>query len=107
MIYEMRTYEAAPGKLRNVSKRFENLTHGLFLKHGFRPVGYWTENVGDNTKFHYMLAWENDAERLEKWATFRDDPERIDGFAATEVDGPLVNRILNSIWIPTVFSPIQ
>ena len=63
MIYEMRTYHAMPGKLRAVVQRFGDVTHAIFLRHGFRPVGYWTESVGDNTKFHYMLAWEDDAER--------------------------------------------
>ena len=48
MIYEMRTYEAMPGKLRALAARFADVTHPFFLKHGFRPVGYWTEAVGDN-----------------------------------------------------------
>ena len=88
MIYEMRTYEAMTGKLRPLVKRFADTTHGMFLKYGFRPVGYWTEAIGDNTKFHYMLAWEDDAERLAKWAAFREDPERTAAFAETERDGP-------------------
>ncbi len=105
MIYEMRTYEAMPGKLRAVVDRFANVTHGLFLRHGFRPVGYWTEAIGDNRKFHYMLAWEDDAERLAKWATFREDPERIRAFAESEKDGLLVAGIQNAIWSLTSFSP--
>ena len=105
MIYEMRTYEAMPGKLRPLVKRFADTTHGMFLKYGFRPVGYWTEAMGDNTKFHYMLAWEDDAERLAKWAAFREDPERTAAFAETERDGPLVARITNAIWQATPFSP--
>ena len=104
MIYEMRTYEAMPGKLRTLIDRFGNTTDGLFKKYGFRPVGYWTESIGDSTKLHYMLAWEDDAERLTKWAEFRADPERARVFAETEKDGPLVARITNSIWQPTAFS---
>ena len=105
MIYEMRTYHAMPGKLRAVVQRFGDVTHAIFLRHGFRPVGYWTESVGDNTKFHYMLAWEDDAERRAKWATFRDDPERARAFAESEKDGLIVARIENSIWEATSFSP--
>lgn len=107
MIYEMRTYEAAPGKLRPLTARFAETTDRLFKKYGFRPVGYWTESVGDNTKFHYILAWENDAERLAKWAEFREDSERATAFAASEVNGQLVTRITNSIWVPTAFSELQ
>ena len=107
MIYEMRTYEAAPGKLRTLVTRFGESTDRLFKKYGFRPVGYWTESIGDNTKLHYMLAWENDAERLAKWAEFRADPERSSGAPATDADGPLVMRITNSIWTPTAFSDLN
>ena len=105
MIYEMRTYYAMPGKLRAVVQRFADVTHAIFLQYGFRPVGYWTEAFGDNSKFHYMLAWEDDAERRQKWAAFREDPERIRAFAETEKDGPIVARIENSIWEATSFSP--
>lgn len=106
MIYEMRTYEALPGKLRPLIKRFADVTDGLFKKYGFRPIGYWTESVGDNTKLHYMLAWEDDAERQAKWAEFRKDPERAAAFAESEKDGPLVARINNRIWEPTDFSEL-
>ena len=105
MIYEMRTYYSMPGKLRDVVKRFADVTHPLFLQYGFRPVGYWTESIGDNTKFHYMLAWEDDADRRAKWAAFRENPERIRAFAESEKDGPIVARIENSIWEATSFSP--
>ena len=78
----------------------------MFKKYGFRPVGYWTESVGDNTQLHYMLAWADDAERLAKWAEFREDPERAKAFAESEKDGPLVTRIKNRIWEPTAFSAL-
>jgi hypothetical protein len=107
MIYEMRTYETLPGKLRPLISRFANVTDRLFKKYGFRPIGYWTESIGDNTKLHYMLAWENDEERLAKWAEFRVDPERITAFAESEKDGPLVAKIDNRIWEPTAFSGLS
>lgn len=107
MIYEMRSYEAAPGKLRAVVQRFAETTDRLFKRHGFRPIGYWTEYVGDNTKLHYMLAWESDAERVAKWDEFRTDPERAEAFAASEKDGQLVNRVQATLWTPTAFSELQ
>ena len=48
---------------------------------------------------------EDDAERRAKWATFRDDPERVRAFAESEKDGLIVARIENSIWEATSFSP--
>ena len=97
MIYEMRTYECLPGKIRALTDRFANVTDRLFKKYGFRPVGYWTESIGNNTLFHYMLAW----------AEFRVDPERIEKFAESEKDGPLVAQINNRIWVGTPFSAIK
>jgi heme-degrading monooxygenase HmoA len=107
MIYEMRTYEALPGKLPNVIARFANVTDRLFKQYGFRAIGYWTEAIGDNTKLHYLLAWEDDAERVAKWAEFRQDPERATAFAESEKDGPLVARINNRLWQPTAFSALS
>ena len=107
MIYEMRTYTAMPGKLRPLLDRFANVTDRLFRKYGFRPVGYWTESIGDNNTLHYMLAWEDDAERLAKWAAFRVDAERITAFAESEKDGPLVEHLTNRIWVGTPFSDIK
>ena len=106
MIYEMRDYEAMPGKMQALVNRFANTTAPLFKKYGFRPIGFWTESVGENTGFHYLLAWEDDAERLAKWAEFRADPERARVFAESEKDGPLVARVSNRIWQPTAFSEL-
>jgi hypothetical protein len=107
VIYEMRSYEAMPGRRDRLVKRFADVTHGLFLKYGFRPVGYWTESVGDNSKLHYILAWEDDAERVAKWAEFSKDPARARGFPESAQAGPLVARVVNAIWTPTAFSPMQ
>ena len=46
MIYELRTYEAMPGKLPALNRRFAEITMGYFKKHGLNPVGFWTEDVG-------------------------------------------------------------
>ena len=42
MIYELRTYEAAPGKLPALNARFRDHTRGLFERHGMEVVGFWT-----------------------------------------------------------------
>lgn len=54
MIYEMRTYEAMPGELRALVVRFADVTHPLFVEHGFRPIAHGTEAVGDNNKLHHL-----------------------------------------------------
>ena len=39
MIYELRTYEAAPGKLPALNARFRDHTRGLFERHAWRWSG--------------------------------------------------------------------
>ncbi len=107
MLYEMRTYEAAPGKMAALNRRFAEVTQPLFEKHGFRVVGYWTELVGDSNHLNYMLGWEDMNEREQCFAAFGADPERRTGFEESERDGPLVANIHNALWRPTPYSPMQ
>ncbi len=106
MLYEIRTYEAVPGKMPALNKRFADHAHPLFLKHGFQVVGYWTEIIGDNG-LNYLLAWNDLNERQEKWAAFQGDPEWARARDESERDGPLVARIHSAIWRPTAYSPLQ
>ncbi len=46
MIYEIRIYDAMPGKLPALNDRFANITMGYFEKHGIKQVGYWTDVIG-------------------------------------------------------------
>jgi hypothetical protein len=109
MIYELRTYDAHPGKLPALNARFANITLGFFEKYGLKVVGFWTNNVGENTtnRLVYMLAFEDMAQREKAWADFLADPDRQKAFADSEKDGPLVARITNSIMRPTPYSPLK
>lgn len=107
MIYEIRTYEAMPGKLPALNQRFANVTLKLFEKHGLKSIGYWTEDVGTSNTLVYILAFEDLGQRERAWSAFRADPERAKAFAATESEGPLVARITNRILRPTDYSPLQ
>ena len=107
MIYELRTYEAIPGKLQALNDRFANYTLGAWKKRGWKVVGFWTETIGTSNQLVYMLAFENLADREKKFAEFLGDPEKKRVFAETEKDGPLVARIRNTILQPTPYSPLQ
>ena len=56
MIYELRTYDAFPGKLPALNARFANVTLGFFEKYNMKVVGFWTNNVGENTTNRYSLG---------------------------------------------------
>ena len=107
MIYELRTYEAMPGKMQDLNQRFANITMKYFEKYGLNVVGFWTEDVGTSNTLQYMLAFEDMADRDRAWRAFRADDERAQALAETERDGPLVAHIVNRILRPTDYSPLQ
>jgi len=107
MIYEIRIYDAMPGKLPALNARFENITGGYFEKHGIKQVGYWTDVIGVSARLTYMLAYDNLAHREKAWAAFASDPDRLAAFAETEKDGLLVARVENRIMQPTSYSPMK
>ncbi|MCS7206365.1 MAG: NIPSNAP family protein [Dehalococcoidia bacterium] len=107
MLYELRIYEAMPGKLPALNNRFATITIPMWKKHGIRPVAFWTEDIGTSNQLVYLLAWESLAEREQKWTAFQNDPEWQALRAQTEQDGPLVARIHNRILHPTPYSPMQ
>ena len=107
MLYEMRVYEAVPGKMAALNRRFAEHTHGLFEKHGIRVVGYWTQLIGDSNKLCYMLAWTDMAERDQWWGAFGADPEWQKVRQESELDGPLAANVHNELWRPTAYSPMQ
>tara|TARA_B100000686_G_C16063403_1_gene605746 strand:- start:16 stop:354 length:339 start_codon:yes stop_codon:yes gene_type:complete len=108
MIYEYRVYEAMPGKLEELNRRFRDHTLGLFEKHGIKNVGYWTGSVGEySDRLIYIIAFEDMQHRERAWMAFRKDPEWISVRASSESQGPLVSRVYNSILNPTDYSPLQ
>jgi len=107
MIYELRIYEAMPGKMRALNERFEDITLGYFQKHGINPVGFWTEEIGTNNALVYLLVFEDLVHWEKAWGAFRSDLERAEAFSVTERDGPLVAKITNRILRPTKYSPLQ
>jgi hypothetical protein len=108
MIYELRTYHCAPGRLPALHQRFETITLKLFEKYGIEQVGFWTTLVGQsNQALTYMLKWESLAEREAKWNAFASDPEWIAGRAQSEAEAIIVERIENQFLTPTAYSALR
>jgi hypothetical protein len=107
MIYEYRAYYAMPGRMADLQKRFATVTMTLFKKHGITVVGFWESVIGESNEMVYICAFENLAQREKAWQSFGADPEWQEARKASEANGPLVERIVNKIWRPTRFSPLQ
>ena len=109
MIYELRTYWAAPDKLDALHARFRNLTLPIFARHQMQVIGFWTPvpATADSGDLVYILAFP-DQEALERaWEAFRSDPEWQAGKAASEVDGVLAAKLTSTVLEPTAYSPLQ
>ena len=107
MIYEYRAYEVLPGRMPDLQARFANVTMKLFKKHGIQVVGFWETVIGQSNELVYMCAFDDLAHRQKAWAAFQADPEWLAARKASEANGPLVERVVNKIWKPTSFSPMQ
>jgi hypothetical protein len=108
MIYELRIYHCAPGRIGALNERFANTTLAFWEKYGIEQVGFWTTLVGDsNAKLTYLLKWESLAEREQKWNAFASDKDWIAARAASEASAIIVERIENSFLSPTAYSALK
>ncbi len=108
MIYELRIYEAMPGKLPQLNTRFAQATLPLFQRHGIQAQGFWVTYIGPSVNtLTYILAWEDLGERQRRWDAFQADPEWQAARVASEREGPLIKQAQSIIMKPTDYSPLQ
>ena len=107
MIYEYRAYYAVPGRMPDIQKRFNDVTMRLFDKHKIKVVGFWETVIGESNELVYICAFDDVAHRERAWKAFLADPDWQAAKRTSEANGPLVERVVNKIWRPTSFSPIQ
>ncbi len=107
MIYEYRAYQIVPGRMPDIQRRFAEVTMALFKKHGIGVVGFWETVIGESNELIYICVYDSLAHRERAWNSFAADPEWQAAKKRTEANGPLVERVVNKIWKPTSFSPLQ
>ena len=110
MIYELRIYECAPGRLEALHNRFRHTTTRMFEKHGIKVVGYWVDQIGISNRLTWMIQWESMADREKRWNAFATDPEWLAARAKTELPengGPIVARVINTFMTATDYSPLR
>lgn len=108
-VFEMRTYTTHEGKLDDLNRRFRDHTMRLFEKHGMTNVGYWVPQDsarGGNTLV-YVLAYPSREAATRSWEAFRADPEWQTARAASEAEGPVVERVESVFMDPTDYSPMR
>ena len=108
-VFELRTYTAPEGKLRNLQARFRDHTMSIFEKHGMTNVGYWTppdEPLSANTLI-YIISHDSREAAAASWQAFGSDPEWRTVSRESQVDGRIVSNVESIFLDPTDFSPIQ
>lgn len=103
MIYELRTYYAAPGKMDALNARFRDHTIGLFERHGIEVVGFWVPDDEPETLV-YMLRFRDREAMKAAWDAFRGDADWQRVKAESETDGSLVARLTSQVLVPTDYS---
>jgi hypothetical protein len=109
MVYELRTYWAAPGKIEALHRRFRTLTLGIFQRHAMEVVGFWTPvlDSAESGNLVYILRFADEAAKIAAWTAFQNDPDWIAGKAASEVDGKLVDHLTSVLLDATDYSPLK
>jgi hypothetical protein len=108
-VFELRTYTAHDGKLSNVVSRFRDHTTKLFARHGMTNVGYWTPEdapLSQNTLI-YILAHPSREAAKKNWDAFRADADWKVAKAASEANGPIVEKTTSVFMDATAFSPLK
>ena len=105
MIHELRTYRVPEGRMPDILGRFENITFGIFDRHGIKVVGFWTKK--DVNELVYICQYDDEAQMNAQWDAFRADPDWIAAKEKTEANGPIVDGVTSEILEPTSFSPLK
>ena len=108
-VFEMRTYTAPDGKLPNLQARFRDHTIRIFNKHNMKSVGYWVPQdapAKDNTLV-YIISHDSREAAKKSWADFQADPEWKKVSAESQVDGPIVSKVVSVFMDATDYSPIK
>ena len=110
MIYEMRRYDAVPGKMASLNELMQDLAVPVFKRLGMTVVACFTPEVGDDENtLIYILGYADMGERQRLWDKFWVDPEWVEGRSklGTKFGGPVVAKS-NSVFLkPTGYSDLQ
>lgn len=108
-VFEMRTYTTPEGKLPNLQARFRDHTIRIFNKHGMRSVGYWVPQDGaeHNNTLVYIISHDSREQAKKNWADFQADPEWKKVSAESQVDGPILAKVVSVFMDATDYSPIK
>ena len=108
-VYELRTYTAPDGTLPKLQARFRDHTIRIFNNHNMKSVGYWVPQDApnkDNTLI-YIISHDSREAAKKNWGDFQADPEWKKVSAESQIDGPIVSKVVSVFMDATDYSPIK
>lgn len=113
-VFELRTYTAAPGKLKHLNARFRDHTLKLFVKHGITSIAYWCPlegQKGAGNTLTYMLSHQSVEAAKASFGSFLKDPgwKAAAKNSVEDAGGPLtVKGGVKSVFLKaTDYSPMR
>ena len=109
-VYELRTYTCNEGKLEALKTRFRDHTIEIFNRHGMESIGYWIPQDPEKSKttLIYILAHPSREAAAKNWKEFGADPEWKKVAAASEVNGKILAKPPESVFMdPADFSKLK
>lgn len=109
-IFELRTYDSAPGRLEALSSRFRESTMDLFARHQIAVEGFWSaaqEGDPSTGTLVYVCSYPSREAASASWKAFMADPEWVEVRAETEADGALADKVESLYMEPTDYSPMR
>lgn len=110
-VFELRIYNATPGKLPNLLERFRSHTCKLFEKYGMTNLWYWTvvDAYPPQETLIYFLAHPSQEAGLKAFTDFRNDPEwiKVRQDSEDKAGGSLTTKVESLYLKPLDFSPIK
>jgi hypothetical protein len=108
-VFELRTYTAPPGKMKDLHARFRDHTCKLLEKHGMTLIGFWvpTDPKGAEETLVYIVAHPSEEAAKKAWDNFRKDPDWLKAKAESEKNGPIVSKVEAKFFSPTDYSKIK
>lgn len=106
-VFELRTYEAVPGKIDALVARIGDHAAALFEKHGMTNIGFWvqTDDEGKPTEtLTYIVSHPSREAAKKAWEAFWADPE----WQAVRANGEQVTAGATSVFMnATEYSKIR
>ena len=106
MIYELRQYTVAAGRMEECQTLFQDVIDPLFREVGIRPVGYWQPRERDGQTFIYLLAFESAASREAVWPRFIEHPRWQEAKSRFPDGVPPYEKVVPTVLAPMSYSPL-